>query len=400
VLGLLLSCKEKKNDVWNTYQDEKENILDSIQHTEKGLFETSDHFKSVIASFSEEQKTEILLKELEVVLNFGYSGIGASGKATIFTDGGIKKTKCGTYDKRDSTVVKAYPKQRLDFVKLANITYNIPVRWVVIDEEATDRQVSDSLIAAQLKVLNDAFEQGNISFFTEKIERSTNTDWYTALRETDHFYEMMEHFMREPITAIAIYVTNQNEVLGSALFPWDTHAGTVYDGILLDQDTFPGKIIDGEIMLGKTLIHEMGHYLGLFHTFHSESKDANGKPADYSCDSLFNNGCDLQGDEKYVSGDFISMTPPQKICHFSGCGDCLDGDSISANDINILHTDEQQRIAPCDTCPAPGTDPVTNYMGYNPDSCMNHFVSEQIDIMQINLLNERSYLLRGNLLGI
>ncbi|KAK6354768.1 hypothetical protein TWF696_003904 [Orbilia brochopaga] len=117
-----------------------------------------------------------------------------------------------------------------------------------------------------------------------------------------------------------------------------------YDGCQVDVRTVPGfnhtkykQIAPGNADLpaftGNTAVHEVGHWLGLKHTF----DNSDGK------------GC--LGD-----GDGISDTPQ------------MDG---------TPHSDEWSCPA-TDSCPdQPGVDPQNNYMGYSSDQCRTEFTNRQ-----------------------
>lgn len=95
---------------------------------------------------------------------------------------------------------------------------------------------------------------------------------------------------------------------------------------------------------GRTLTHEMGHYLGLYHTFQGGCTNTN-------CNA---------------NGDLICDTPPE-ASPFYGCGSR-------------------------DSCSSAGTDPTTNYMDYSQDACMNNFTEAQARRMRCTLTSWRTQL--------
>ena len=80
--------------------------------------------------------------------------------------------------------------------------------------------------------------------------------------------------------ALNIYTTNGDIYLGWATFPHDAKHFLEYDGVVLYWATLPGTGFefpsipsepDGVITYdqGDTGTHEIGHWLGLYHTFES-----------------------------------------------------------------------------------------------------------------------------------
>ncbi len=80
-----------------------------------------------------------------------------------------------------------------------------------------------------------------------------------------------------------------NGILGWATFPADLQGDPVKDGVVILHSTLPGGT-QVPYNLGCTAIHEIGHWLGLYHTFQL------GHP-------LVGGGCVSPGDE-------VDDTPP------------------------------------------------------------------------------------------
>ncbi|KAG6878507.1 hypothetical protein C0993_005437 [Termitomyces sp. T159_Od127] len=55
-------------------------------------------------------------------------------------------------------------------------------------------------------------------------------------------------------------------LLGYSTFPWDYRSAPDLDGIIIRHSSFPGGSLI-QYSLGKTLVHEAGHWVGLYHTF-------------------------------------------------------------------------------------------------------------------------------------
>jgi hypothetical protein len=279
-------------------------------------------------------------------------------------DGHVGYIRCGTLDKAPEDVLRTMTPagEELDVTFLYSLgTIEIPIRvhiinnddgYIMYDRSKSDpiRRITQDYIDAQLAVLNQEFDPFGIYFYLESIDSISNSLWnesgmagYSPGILNDMLYELSE----TPETHLNLFIIDGREgyglILGEAVFPWDIHAGRIGDYVIISCRTLPGfcNDPDNDYGHGKTLIHEIGHYLGLYHTF--EGGAAN-------CQSLDNDGC--------YYGDRVADTPSQKNCHFGPCSED-DGEF--------------------DTCPDdPGSDPVRNYMGYNDDNCINHFTKGQI----------------------
>ncbi|MFK7785719.1 MAG: M43 family zinc metalloprotease, partial [Crocinitomicaceae bacterium] len=135
---------------------------------------------------------------------------------------------------------------------------------------------------------------------------------------------------------------------GYAYLPYGAGGDTGY-GILIRHDVF-GVIETAAGVDGRTLTHEMGHALGLWHTFNVFSG---------------NSGC--HSDDCTGNGDFVCDTPPQEAPNFScsqtwnSCSDIPVGDAYGTD---VL-------------------DQIENYMSYN--SCQNMFSAGQVALMETNI---------------
>ena len=152
-------------------------------------------------------------------------------------------------------------------------------------------------------------------------------------------------------------IVNGCDLLGQASFPFDDTYKTKKDNIIIVKESLPGL---NDSYAGDTLIHEMGHFFGLYHTFHSNQE--------LNCDDSNYDGC--------MVGDLVKDTPPQKICYQSGCSQ------------NIWSCNDNKKID------------VKNYMGYNPDNCMDHFTEGQYIRMEKFLYDKRLYLVEQNLFNL
>ncbi|MFT4924452.1 MAG: hypothetical protein ACI8WB_000530 [Phenylobacterium sp.] len=208
---------------------------------------------------------------------------------------------------------------------LATADRNIPVVFHVIYQDSNNGNVSDIQIDKQIDVLNLAYAGSGFTYTLAATTRTQNPSWYSNCRNSSTEREMKEQLAQDPAHNLNIYSCAPTDLLGYASFPDLYPENDVMHGVVLLDESLP----DGSAApynLGDTATHEVGHYLGLFHTFQG--------------------GC-------IEPGDFVDDTPPEASPAF-GC-------PTNRN-----------------SCSGGGSDPIYNFMDYTDDSCMNQFTSGQI----------------------
>lgn len=200
----------------------------------------------------------------------------------------------------------------------------INVYFHVISSGATGN-VPDSMIANQITVLNNAYGISGYSFNLVATDRTNNTTWYNGC------YGSAERKMKNALhkgTAddLNIYSCNpSNGILGYATFPSSYQRSPSLDGVVILDQSMPGGTA-APYAEGDTGTHEVGHWMGLYHTFQG--------------------GCT-------GSGDYVGDTPFEGSAAY-GCPSGRDSCAALA-----------------------GLDPIENFMDYTDDSCMFQFSGGQ-----------------------
>ncbi|MEQ8844900.1 MAG: zinc metalloprotease [Phycisphaerales bacterium] len=238
--------------------------------------------------------------------------------------------------------------------------YRIPVVVHVIQRTDGTGNISDARVRSQIDVLNEDFRaiagslgapgsDAAIEFFlatedpdgnpTTGITRSTNNTWFD---DRGRYWDTLAWDTNRYLN---IYTNSAQGFLGYVPnLPQGGIVGSPEDRVVVLHSAFGRDAPLRPFDLGRTATHEVGHYLGLYHTFDG------GCGVTSRCNTTGDTICDTNGQDTPTFGCPSSA---------SSCG----------------------RPAPFD-----------NYMDYSDDRCMNKFTPEQIRRMRCTLENYRGQL--------
>ena len=301
---------------------------------------------------------ELLAIEIKALESINIVKLEESSMA-IISDSTKVIRKCGTYDTADISISKGFSNNRMLMPRIITDTFKIPINFFIVDSEESNFDITENLIDLQIQALNKAFLDINIIFFKSTISRYVDENWFLGFSSNLPKDSVFNNYYNDMIDKIPLNPNNLNVIingcnlLGQASFPFEKTYKTKEDHIIINRISLPNI----ENYQGDTLIHEMGHFFGLYHTFHSTKE--------LDCDIFPYNGCE--------EGDLVNDTPPQQLCYFSGCSVIKSCDEVNNID-------------------------VKNFMGYNPDTCMNYFTIGQYNRMEKFFYNKRFYLVTDSFL--
>lgn len=212
-----------------------------------------------------------------------------------------------------------------------------PINWHIISDGVEGHgYVNEWMIKHQINILNQWLLETNIEFYLQTMDYTVNASWWNIT-----VFSNLEREMKS-----LLYIGNYRHlnIYSVTIFNWGGYSTfpdqnlTNFDGVLVSPSEMPTR--EQTTRPGTLLVHEVAHWLGLYHTFEG--------------------GCSYPG-------DYVNDTPAQ------------------------LHNANNQCPGTADSCPnEPGLDPNTNMMDYGGDACRKEITPGQRERIKIQVLMYRN----------
>lgn len=271
----------------------------------------------------------------------------------------------GVPDPSDCSATATVPRPEYEPATLRTIQV---VVHVIMDSACSAGALTDAQVESQIEVMNEDFRaiagtpggggtDAAIRFVlatsdpddqpTTGITRDCNSTWFADGSPCAYCAALAW----DPSRYLNLYTNSANGARGYVPFlpaAAGAQVGADVDRVVINSVAFGRPTTIPAHSGGRTVIHEVGHYLGLYHPYF--------------------NGCGVETPpDCYLTGDLICDTAPDAAAH--------DVCPIGATS--------------CGGAPAP----IDNYMELTDDSCLTHFMPEQVQRIRCTIQHYRPGLL-------
>jgi len=245
-------------------------------------------------------------------------------------DGAAVRRDCGTPIPSMTEMEQVAKRLSMSPLSTLAVGGQIKVAWHVIYSGSTGN-IPQSQIDAQIAELNKAYSgfyggaNTGYTFVLASVDRTNSSKWFRMTPGSSAETNAKQALDVDVAHRLNIYSCKPGQnLLGWAYFPNSYPENDWHHGVVIHYGSVPGGYL-APYNLGGTADHEVGHYLGLYHTFQG--------------------GCTPPGDQVADTPDEATPT--------SGCP------------------------AGKNTCATAGDDPIHNYMDYSTDACYTEFTPGQ-----------------------
>ncbi|KAI1469882.1 Metalloprotease [Daldinia caldariorum] len=269
-----------------------------------------------------------------------------AGAHYVFPRDGNSTRLCGTPEPTEAQIAASQAllanertmRAKGELRALRSFSVNTYFHVVASSTSLADGYLTQQMIDDQLDVMNADYGAHGITFNLVDTDWTVNSNWAADGDEIT----MKRALRKGTYSDLNIYFLGDlgGGLLGYCYFPGNFAEGSTdfyLDGCTILAQSVPGGDA-APYNLGGTAVHEVGHWMNLYHTFQG--------------------GCN-------GAGDSVDDTPAQRSAS-SGCP------------------------VGRDSCPGGGVDPIHNYMDYSDDACYEEFTAGQEDRMYSSWSTYRS----------
>jgi len=272
------------------------------------------------------------LKLLAIAALFLPNYVTSQNYVKLFGRGCGTETKTDEQNEAEGILYREWTHQNGQ-QRTSNKLYIVDTYWHAVENGSN--VVTDETINESIRLLNRALAP-HFEINLLGIERYNELSLWNLIRGSPQEEQLKSNRIGDCIT-LNIYTTKLalDSLLGYSALPVLCGSQTPNDGVVISYDTLPGgdRVPYNE---GDTLIHEVGHWFNLIHTFEG--------------------GCE--------GSDQVEDTPQAAVAN-TGC-------PVGIN-----------------SCPNTPPDAINNFMDYTDDSCMDTFTDGQFERMKFAYENYR-----------